>query len=75
MTKIKLWPALLAMALAVAALALAACGDDDDDDGGDGGGGDQAAEAEQFPANSTLGKILERGDITIGVMFDVPPFV
>jgi glutamate transport system substrate-binding protein len=75
MTKIKLWPALLAMALAVAALALAACGDDDDDDGGgDGGGGDQAAQAEQFPANSTLGKIQERGEITIGVKYDVPPF-
>src|SRR5918999_124247 len=75
MTGMKLWRALLAMALAVAALALAACGDDDDDDdGGAGGGGDQAAEAEQFPANSTLGKIQERGEITIGVKFDVPPF-
>jgi glutamate transport system substrate-binding protein len=73
MTRTKLWRALLAMALAVAALALAACGDDDDDDDG-GGGGDQAAEAEQFPANSTLGKIQERGEITIGVKFDVPPF-
>ncbi len=72
MTKTKLWRALLVMALAVAALALAACGDDDDDDGG--GGGDQAAEAEQFPANTTLGKIQERGEITIGVKFDVPPF-
>jgi glutamate transport system substrate-binding protein len=71
-----LWRALLAMALAVAALALAACGDDDDDDGGGGGngGGDQAAEAEQFPANSTLGRIQERGEITIGVKYDVPPF-
>jgi glutamate transport system substrate-binding protein len=74
MTRTKLWRALLAMALAVAALALAACGDDDDDDGGGGDGGDQAAEAEQFPANTTLGKIQERGEITIGVKFDVPPF-
>jgi glutamate transport system substrate-binding protein len=73
MTRTRLWRALLAMALAVAALALAACGDDDDDDGG-GDGGDQAAEAEQFPANSTLGKIQERGEITIGVKYDVPPF-
>jgi ABC-type amino acid transport substrate-binding protein len=72
MTRTKLWRALLAMALAVAALALAACGDDDDAGGGD---GDQpAAEAEQFPANSTLGKIQERGEITIGVKYDVPPF-
>jgi glutamate transport system substrate-binding protein len=73
MTRTRLWRALLAMALAVAALALGACGDDDDDDGG-GNGGDQAAEAEQFPANTTLGKIQERGEITIGVKFDVPPF-
>src|SRR5918999_4402103 len=75
MTGMKLWRALLAVTLAVAALALAACGDDDDDDGGGGGGGgDQAAEAEQFPANTTLGKIQERGEITIGVKYDVPPF-
>jgi glutamate transport system substrate-binding protein len=74
MTRTRLWRALLAMALAVAALALGACGDDDDDDGGGGDGGDQAAEAEQFPANTTLGKIQERGEITIGVKFDVPPF-
>jgi glutamate transport system substrate-binding protein len=70
----KLWRALLAMALAVAALALAACGDDDDDDDGGGDGGGQAAEAEQFPADSTLGRIQERGEITIGVKYDVPPF-
>jgi glutamate transport system substrate-binding protein len=77
MTKMKLWRALLAMALAVAALAVAACGDDDDDDGGGNGGGDgggQAEEAQQFPAGSTLGKIQDRGEITIGVKFDVPPF-
>jgi glutamate transport system substrate-binding protein len=72
----KLWRALLAMALAVAALTLAACGDDDDDDGGGGGGGggDQAADVEQFPADTTMGKIQERGEITIGVKYDVPPF-
>jgi glutamate transport system substrate-binding protein len=77
MTKIKLWRALLAMALAVAALALAACGDDDDDDGGGnggGGGGGQAEEAQQFPAGSTMAKIQDRGEITIGVKYDVPPF-
>jgi glutamate transport system substrate-binding protein len=75
MTRTKLWRALLLVALAAAALAVTGCGDDDDDDdgGGDGNGG-QAAEAEQFPANSTLGKIQERGEITIGVKFDVPPF-
>jgi ABC-type amino acid transport substrate-binding protein len=72
----KLWRALLCMALAIAALAVAGCGDDDEDGGGDGGGGggDQAAEAKQFPADTTMGKIQERGEIKIGVKFDVPPF-
>jgi glutamate transport system substrate-binding protein len=75
MTRTNLWRALLAMVLAVAALALAACGDDDDDEnGGAGGGGNQAGEARQYPANTTLGKIQQRGEITIGVKYDVPPF-
>jgi len=76
MTKVKLWRTLLALAFAIAALAVAACGDDDDDDdGGDGGGGGaQTAEVKQFPAGSTMGKIQDRGEITIGVKFDVPPF-
>ena len=33
-----------------------------------------AATVEKFPADSTLGKIQEKGEITIGVKFDVPPF-
>jgi glutamate transport system substrate-binding protein len=75
MTKVKLWRALLAMALAVAALALAACGDDDDDGGGGGGGdGEEAADVKQFPADTTMGKIQDRGTIRIGVKYDVPPF-
>jgi glutamate transport system substrate-binding protein len=76
MTRTKLWRALLAMALALAALAVAGCGDDDDDDdgGNGGGGGDQAAEVRQFPADTTMGKIQDRGEITIGVKYDVPPF-
>lgn len=74
MTRMKLWRALLAMTLALAALAVAACGDDDEDDEGGGGGGEQTAEVEQFPADTTMGKIQERGELTIGVKFDVPPF-
>jgi glutamate transport system substrate-binding protein len=64
---------LLLVALALGALVAAGCGDDDDDDGG-GGGGDQAAEVQQFPADTTLGEIQRRGEITIGVKYDVPPF-
>jgi glutamate transport system substrate-binding protein len=71
----RLWRTLLALALAAAALAVAACGDDDDDDGGGGGGGGEpAADVEQFPADTTMGKIQERGEIRIGVKYDVPPF-
>ena len=33
-----------------------------------------AAAVEKFPADTTLGKIQEKGEITIGVKFDVPPF-
>jgi glutamate transport system substrate-binding protein len=62
----------LLVALALGALVAVGCGDDDDDDGG--GDGGQAAEVQQFPADSTLGRIQERGEITIGVKYDVPPF-
>jgi glutamate transport system substrate-binding protein len=63
---------LLLVALALGALVAAGCGDDDDDDGG--GDGGQAAEVQQYPAASTLGRIQDRGEITIGVKYDVPPF-
>jgi ABC-type amino acid transport substrate-binding protein len=57
----------------VLALGAAACGDDDDEEpaGGGGGGSEQA---EQFDPSTTLGKIQEAGEITIGVKYDVPPF-
>jgi glutamate transport system substrate-binding protein len=75
MTLNRLWRLLAVLALVIGTLVVAGCGDDDDDDGGGGGGGgDQAAETKQYPANSTLGKIQEAGEITIGVKYDVPPF-
>jgi glutamate transport system substrate-binding protein len=70
-----LYRLLAVVAMVLVGLALAACGDDDDDDGGGGGGdGDQAADVKQYPANTTLGKIQKRGELTIGVKYDVPPF-
>ena len=39
-----------------------------------GGESTPAATAEKFPADSPLGKIQAKGEITIGVKFDVPPF-
>src|SRR5688500_15455783 len=70
---------LTALAVLLLAFVGVGCGDDDDD----GGGGDAAAtttptapaqQAEQFPASTTMGKIQQKGEITIGVKYDVPPF-
>jgi glutamate transport system substrate-binding protein len=64
------WRLVAIAMLALAVLTLVACGGDDDDDNGD----EPAVEVEQFPANTTMGKIQEAGEIKIGVKFDVPPF-
>jgi len=68
----KSWRWILAILLAAFALGAAACGDDDDEEPAGGGGGEETAE--QFDPSTTLGKIQERGEITIGVKYDVPPF-
>ncbi len=68
------WGALLALLLA---LVLAGCGGDDEEEpaaSGGGGGGEPAAQVEQFPADTTMGRIQEAGEINIGVKYDVPPF-
>jgi ABC-type amino acid transport substrate-binding protein len=63
------------MLLTATALAAAGCGDDEEEPAGGGGAAETpAAEVEQFPADTTLGKIQSAGEITIGVKFDVPPF-
>lgn len=69
----------LGVALTVGAFAFAGCGDDENEAGGGGSGGSAAettpeATAEKFPAGSPLAAIQEKGEITIGVKFDVPPF-
>jgi glutamate transport system substrate-binding protein len=66
------WAPLLALVL-VLGLLVAACGDDEEEPAG-GGQPEQAAEAEQFPADTTMGRIQEAGEIKIGVKYDVPPF-
>jgi glutamate transport system substrate-binding protein len=55
-------------------LAAAGCGGDDDDEQPAGGGEQPAQEAEKFPADTTMGRIQEKGEISIGVKYDVPPF-
>jgi glutamate transport system substrate-binding protein len=66
------WLAVLALVLG---LVLAGCGDDED---ASGGGGEAtstpAAEVEKFDAGTPLGDIQEKGEIVIGVKYDVPPF-
>jgi glutamate transport system substrate-binding protein len=66
----KMWRFLAVIAVALVGLVAAGCGDDEEGDGG----GEQAADVRQFPADTTPGRIQERGEITIGVKFDVPPF-
>ena len=68
----------LGVALAAGAFAFAGCGDDEEEPaaGSDGAAEEStpAATAEKFPAGSPLAAIQEKGEITIGVKFDVPPF-
>ncbi len=62
-----------ALSVLVLALVGTACGDDDDD-GAASTTGTATTEAEQFAASTTMGKIQKKGEIVIGVKFDVAPF-
>jgi glutamate transport system substrate-binding protein len=63
---------LLVMTALAALFAVAGCGDDEEQPAG--GGGEAAKKAEKFPADTTMGKIQAKGEIAIGVKYDVPPF-
>ena len=66
------WLAVLALVLG---LVLAGCGDDEESGSGGGGGGSEpAADVEKFDAGTPLGDIQEKGELVIGVKYDVPPF-
>jgi ABC-type amino acid transport substrate-binding protein len=61
--------------LLVLALVGAGCGDDEEEGGG--GAAQTAtpqAEVEQFEPGTPLGDIQQKGEIAIGVKYDVPPF-
>jgi glutamate transport system substrate-binding protein len=64
----------LMLLVLVMGLFVAACGDDEEEQPAAGEEATPAATAEQFPADSTLGKIQAAGEIKIGVKYDVPPF-
>src|SRR5688572_13529280 len=59
---------LLALLALMTALA-AGCGDDEEDQPAQ-----QQQERKQFPAGTTMAELQQKGEITIGVKFDVPPF-
>jgi glutamate transport system substrate-binding protein len=71
--KITRWAPLLALML-VLGLFVAACGDDEEEPAGGNGGGQATPQAEEFPPDTTMGRIQEAGEIKIGVKYDVPPF-
>jgi ABC-type amino acid transport substrate-binding protein len=62
------WILVLLLALLGLMTAAAGCGDDEEDEPA------QEQEARQFPAGTTMAKLQEEGEVTIGVKFDVPPF-
>ena len=66
----------LGIALSAGVLALAGCGGDDEGgaSGTSGAAATPATSVEKFAADTTLGKIQAKGEMTIGVKFDVPPF-
>ena len=69
----------LGVALTVGALAFAGCGGEDEEPAGGGASGGESTPAateaaEKFAPDSTLGKIQAKGEIAIGVKYDVPPF-
>ena len=73
------WRVMVAALLLALALGVAACGDDDEEDPTGSGGAatteqsDRPA-AEEFPTDTTMGKLQGQGKIRIGVKYDVPPF-
>jgi glutamate transport system substrate-binding protein len=65
------WIAVLALALGV--LVASGCGDDDDEGGG-GSAATTTTEKREFAAGTTMAKLQEAGEITMGVKFEVAPF-
>jgi len=63
------WRGLTALLLATGILTAAGCGDDDEP-----AAGGATREARTFEAGTTMKKLQDEGEITIGVKFDVPPF-
>jgi glutamate transport system substrate-binding protein len=63
------WVTVIGVVLALIA-SVAACGDDDDEQAG----GQEGQTRQTAPAGTSVARLQEEGEITIGVKFDVPPF-
>lgn len=75
MTTTTSWRWLAALVLALGALVAAGCGDDEDDEpAGGGAAATSTTPARTFEAGTTMKAIQDKGGITIGVKYDVPPF-
>jgi glutamate transport system substrate-binding protein len=64
------WRWLTALVLATGAITAAGCGDDEDTDSAS----TATTAAKTFAAGTTMKKLQDAGEMTIGVKFDVPPF-
>ncbi len=62
---------LVVAAVLASLLGVTGCGGDDEEAGS---ASESAQQAEKFPADTTMGKIQKKGEIPIGVKYDVPPF-
>jgi ABC-type amino acid transport substrate-binding protein len=67
----KTWRALTALVLTLGATAMGACGDDGTEPGTS---ATTTTPAQTFAAGTTMKKLQDAGEITVGVKFDVPPF-
>ena len=69
------WRLMVTALVLALALGVASCGDDEEEPAGGGATAtEEGAAAEEFPAGTTMARIQEKGEITIGVKYDVPPF-
>ena len=69
----KNWRLFIAL-LALVGLLGAACGGEDEPTDTTGSGSGSEVAHEDFEEGSTMAKIVEKGEVTIGVKYDVPPF-
>jgi ABC-type amino acid transport substrate-binding protein len=71
MRDVKGWRWMVLILALVVPMAVA-CGSDEPKEAG--GGGDTESEGESFEEGSTMAEIQDKGEIVIGVKYDVPPF-